>query len=324
MKGRLRLMARFCALMLSLGLSSSGWADVYPDRPIKIVGGFAPGGNVDTIARILAPELGKRLGQQVIVEARPGAGGAIAAAGVANAAPDGYTLLLASGGHAVSGALSKSQPFDTVEGFEWISTATVFPFVLAARARGDVSSVQTLLALARHNPGSVTFGTPGVGSTPHLIGELLAAQAGVKLLHVPYKGEAAALTGLLGGEIQMVVAAATAPLPHIEAGRLIALAVTGASRWDRLPSVPTVQEAGVAGFDVGSWGGLAAPRSTPKAIIDRLNVEMQGVLAVPEVQQRLKDIGGVPQGSSPELFRKRVQDETARWSKLIQATGITQ
>lgn len=309
------------ALIASSAFSGAALAQLQ-DRPIRLLGGFAPGGNVDTIARILAPELARRLGRPVVVEARPGAGGAIAAAAVSTAPADGHTLLLVSGGHAVSGALNKSQSFDTVKGFEWVSTATVFPFVLAMRAGEPSSSIEKMLAAARDKPGTISFGTPGVGSTPHLIGELLASRAGVKLLHVPYKGEAAALTGLLGGEIQMVVAAATAPLPHIKSGRLTAIGVTGSQRWDQLPSVPTVQEAGVPGFDVGSWAGIAAPRGTPKAIIDLLNAELRAVLQVPEVRQRLMDLGGVTQASTPEAFEKRVSDDLTRWSGVIQAAGI--
>ena len=289
------------AVLASLGAGGSV-AQVLQDRPVRLLGGFAAGGNVDTIARLLAPELSRRLGRPVVVEARPGAGGAIAAQAVATAPPDGHTLLLVSGGHAVSGALNKAQSFDTVKGFEWISTATVFPFVLAMRAGEPTSSIEKMLAAAREKPGTMSFGSPGVGSTPHLIGELLASRAGVKLLHVPYKGEAAALTGLLAGEINMVVAAATAPLPHIKSGRLVAIGVTGSQRWDQLASTPTVQEAGVAGFDVGSWAGIAAPRGTPRPVVDRLNTDLRAVLEVPEVRQRLIDLGGVPQASTPEAF----------------------
>lgn len=297
-------------------------AQDYPTRPVKIVQGFAPGGNADTIARILGHELSKSLGQPVIVEARPGAGGNLAADAVSKALPDGHTLLLVTGGHAVSGALYRSLSYQTVQSFEMISTATFFPFMVIARSDGKHQTLRALLDAAKAAPESITFGTAGVGATQHLTGELLASMAGVRFLHVPYKGDAAALAGLLGGDPTFVVAPATAALPHIKSGKLKPLAVTGATRWPGLREVPTVEEAGVPGFDVRSWIGIATTAGTPKHIVDRLNAEMQRVLAVPEVRTKLEAFGGEVRGSTGAEMRTRVITEVQRWASIIRDAKI--
>jgi len=265
----IRLIAALAAVVLALGAQ----AQDYPVRPIRIIQGFAPGGNADSIARLLGQEMSKSLGQPVVVEAKPGAGGNIAAEAVAHAQPDGYTLLLAVGGHSVSGALYKALGYKSVESFEWISTATVFPFVLSVRSDSPRQTVAQFIAAARVKPDAVSYGSAGVGSTQHLTGALLASQSGTMMLHVPYKGDAGSLAALLAGDVDFVVAPGTATLPHVKGGRLKAIAVTGAARWQGLPDVPTVQEGGVEGFDVGSWAGLATTAGTPRAIVERLNTE---------------------------------------------------
>ena len=320
-------MRKLASLVCALGLAAAAAgaaAQDYPNRPLKIVQGFAPGGNADTIARVLAQEMSKGLGQPIVVEARPGAGGNLAPDAVARATPDGYTLLLVTGGHAVSGALYKSLTYQTVDSFEMISTATFFPFVIIVRSDARLQSLPALLQGARAAPESITFGTAGIGATQHLTGELLASMAGVKLLHVPYRGDAAALTGLLGGETTFVIAPATAALPHIKAGKLKAVAVTGSTRWQGMPDVPTVEEGGVAGFDVRSWIGLATTAGTPRAIVDRLNAEMQRALGVPEVRARLEGFGGEVRGSTPAEMRGRVVTEVQRWARVIRDAKIQQ
>lgn len=309
----IRLIAALAAVVLALGAQ----AQDYPIRPIRIIQGFAPGGNADSIARLLGQEMSKSLGQPVIVEAKPGAGGNIAAEAVAHAQPDGYTLLLAVGGHSVSGALYKALGYKSVESFEWISTATVFPFVLSVRSDSPRQTVAQLIAAAGVKPDAVSYGSAGVGSTQHLTGALLASQSGTKMLHVPYKGDAGSLAALLAGDVDFVVAPGTATLPHVKGGRLKAIAVTGVTRWQGLPDVPTVQEGGVAGFDVGSWAGLATTAGTPRAIVERLNVEVQKALQVAEVRARLESFGGEVRGSTPEEMRNRVATEVQRWSKVI-------
>jgi len=309
--------------LAAVSLSPSGaWAQDYPSRPIRIIQGFAPGGNADSIARLLGQEMSRGLGQPVIVETKAGAGGNIAAEAVARAQADGYTLLLAVGGHTVSGALYQTLGYKSVEGFEWISTATVFPFVLSVRSDSPQQTVADLLALARGKPDGVSYGSAGVGSTQHLTGALLASMSATQLLHVPYKGDAAALAALLAGDVNFVVAPGTATLPHVRGGRLKAIAVSGAMRWPGLPEVPTVQEAGVQGFDVSSWAGLATTAGTPRAIVDRLHLEMNKALQVPEIRARLESFGGEVRGSTPEEMRARVASEVQRWAKVIAEARI--
>lgn len=297
-------------------------AQEFPTRPLKIIQGFATGGNADTVARILAHEMAKGLGQPVIVEAKPGAGSTIAADAVAKAAPDGYTLLLVTGGHPVAGALYKSLPYQTVDSFEMISTVTLFQFLVIVRNDSPAQSIRALLDMARAKPESVAFGSAGTGATQHLTGELLSGMAGVKFMHVPYKGDSAAITGLLGGDTQFVIAPATAALGPIRAGRLRAIAATGATRWQRMPDVPTVAESGVADFDVRSWMGLATTAGTPQAVIARLNAEMQRTLLSPEVRSKLEEIGGDVRGGTPAEMRNRVATELSNWTQVIRQARI--
>ncbi len=320
MKGHIAKWA--VAAFVAINAIPAAIAQEYPNRPIKMIQGFAPGGNADVVARILGQEMSKGLGQPIIVEARPGAGGTLGSDAVARAAPDGYTLLLATGGHSVSGALYKSLPYNPVDSFEWISTASFISFVLVERSDAKLRTLRELLQAARAKPGSISFGSAGIGATQHLTGELLASMADVKLLHVPYKGDSAALTGLLGGEINFVVAPATATLPHVKAGKLIVLGVASSSRWQGMPDVPTVAESGVAGFEVRSWTGIGTPAGTPRPIVNRLNAEMQRVLQVPEVRSKLESIGGDVQGSTSEELRNHVAREVARWSKVIREANI--
>ena len=297
-------------------------AQGYPNHPIRIIQGFAPGGNADVIARIIGQEIAKGLGQPVLVEAKPGAGGIIASDFVAKAAPDGYTLLLVTGGHAVSGATYATLPFDPVKSFDMISTITFVQFVIVVRGDSRLQSIPALLALAKATPESVSYGSAGVGSTQHLAGELLAYMSHVKLMHVPYKGDALAITGLLGGETQSVIAPATALLAQLKAGKLRALAVTGRTRMPSMPDIPTVDESGVAGFEVRPYLGLAAPAGTPRTIVERLHVEVQRALQVPEVRARLEEIGGEVKGSTPDEMRNLIAADLERWVKVIKAGNI--
>ena len=297
-------------------------AQSYPDRPIKILQGFAPGGNADAIARTVGMEMAKGLGQSAVVEAQAGAGGTIAATTVSKAKPDGYTLLLATGGHAVAGALYNNLAYRTVQDFEMISTITYFPFLIVVPANSKYASLSALLNAARSNPTEVSYGSAGIGSTQHLSGELLASLSRTQLLHIPFRGDAAALTALLGGEIPMMVAPPTAVMANIKAGKLKALATTGPQRWAGLPEVPTVAEQGVAGYDVQSWAGLMAPAGTPRAVVDRLHAEVQKVLAVPAVRSRLEDMGGEVRGSTPEEMRNLVAQQTQRWVQVINDAKI--
>ena len=311
------------AMMIALAAAlPHAAAQEFPVRPLKIIQGFAPGGNADTVARILAQEMAKGLGQAIVVEARPGAGSTIAADAVAKAAPDGYTLLLVTGGHVVAGALYKSLPYQTVDSFEMISTATFFPFLVIVRSDFPAQSIRALLDLAKARPDSVAFGSAGTGATQHLTGELLGGMAGVKFLHVPYKGDSAAITGLLGGDTQFVIAPATAALGQIRAGRLRAIAATGPARWQGMPDVPSVAESGVADFDVRSWMGLATSAGTPQPVINRLNAEMQRTLRTAGVRSKLEEIGGEVRGSTPGEMRSRIASELKNWTQVIRQAKV--
>ena len=306
----------------ALMLPGVALAQAYPDRPIKIMQGFAPGGNADNIARTVGMEMGKGLGQNIVVEAQAGAGGTIAATTVAKARPDGYSLLLATGGHAVAGALYNNLAYRTVQDFEMVSTITYFPFLVVVPANSKYPSLSALLAAARANPTEVSYGTAGIGSTHHLAGELLASMSKTQLLHVPFRGDSASLTSLLGGEIPMIIAPPTAVMANIKSGKLRAIATTGPQRWQGLPDVPTVSEQGVSGYDVQSWAGLMAPAGTPKPVIDRLNAELQKALLVPAVKTRLEDMGGEVRGSTSEEMRNMVATQTQKWIQVVNDAKI--
>ena len=315
--------ARRTSMLLALLLAATGTAaQEFPVHPLKIVQGFAAGGNADTAARVLGNEMSKSLGQPIVVETRPGAASTIAADLVAKAAPDGYTLLLVTGGHPVAGALYKSLPYNTVDSFQMISTATFFPFLVIIRGDSPAQNLRSLLDAARAKPDTVTFGSAGIGATQHLTGELLGKMAKVKLVHVPYKGDTAAIAALLGNEIRFIIAPATAALGQLRAGRLRALAATGPTRWEGLPDVPTVAESGVADFDVRSWMGLATTHGAPGAIVNRLNAVMLRALQVPEVRAKFAEMGGEVRGSTPEEMRARVERELQNWSRVIHDAGI--
>jgi tripartite-type tricarboxylate transporter receptor subunit TctC len=313
----------FAAAALAAAACPAARAQSWPARPIKALQGFAVGGNADTIARVVGTEMSRGLGQPLVVEAVAGAGGTLASAAVARAAPDGYTLLLATGGHAVAGALYEKLPYKTIESFQMVSTVTFFPFLIVTAPGSKFANLSQVLAAAKAAPESVSYGTAGVGSTHHLIGELLSKMAGVKLLHVPFRGDSASVTGLLGGEIDLVVAPPTAVLGHLKAGKLHAIATTGARRWAAMPDVPTVAEQGVGGFDVTSWAGWMLPAGAPAAIVERLNAETQKALQADTVKARLAEMGGEARGSSPQEMAAMVAAEVKKWSQVVADAQIT-
>lgn len=298
------------------------WSQGYPERAIKIYQGFAPGGNADTIARVVSIEMAKGLGQSFVVEAQTGAGGTIAATTVARAKPDGYTLLLATGGHAVAGALYNSLPYKTVADFEMVSTITYFPFLFVTGVDSKYRNFADLLAAARVTPGGLAYGTAGIGSTHHLAGELLSKMAKAQMLHVPYRGDAASLTALLAGDVPFIIAPPTAVMSNIKAGKIRAIAATGPQRWQGLPDVPTVAEQGVPGYDVRSWAGLMAPAGTPRTVVERLNAELQKALQMPTVKTRLEDMGGEARGSTPDEMKAMVSSELQKWTQVVAEANI--
>ena len=304
------------------GTALTAWGQSYPDRAVKIYQGFAAGGNADAIARLIGGEISKGLAQSVVIETQAGAGGTIAAGSVARAKPDGYTLLLATGGHAVAGALYNTLAYKTVADFEMVSTITFFPFLLVVQADSKYRSFADLLTAARAAPKAVAYGSAGIGSTHHLAGELLSKMAKAEMLHVPYRGDAASLTALLAGDVPLVIAPPTAVLSNIKAGKLRAIATTGNQRWPGLPDLPTVAEQGVSGYDVRSWAGLMAPAGTPRAVVDRLNAETLKALQLPAVRTRLEEIGGEARGSTPDEMKAMVASEVQRWSQVVADANI--
>jgi tripartite-type tricarboxylate transporter receptor subunit TctC len=299
-------------------------ADVlsYPNQPIKLVQGFPAGGNVDVLARIMGEEMSQGLGQPVVIEARPGAVGSIAAEMIARSPPDGYRLLFLPSAHAVTAALYKSIKYHAVDDFTWISTVSFYPFVMVARADSKLQSLAGLLQEARANPGRLRYGSTGIGSIHHMTLELLARATGTRFTNIPYRGEGHAITGLLTGDIDFVISTVTVARPQIEAGALRALGVTSKVRWRDLPDVPTFDEAGSPGFEVISWSGLAGPPGLPGPIVERLNAEVRRALAVPAVRQRLEKLGGDPRATTPEEMRALVAGQVALWAKLSREASI--
>lgn len=320
----LPLLSRRLMLAAALGaLVAPARAQTYPTRPIRLLHGFAPGGAADTLSRIVAEDLQKRLGHPVIVEAKPGAGGNIAAEAVAKAPPDGYTLGLVTGAHAISAATYKSLSFDPVDSFEMISTVVYYALVIAVRADHPAKTLGELLAAAKAKPGSVSFGSVGFGSTHHLAGELLAADAGVELVHVPYRGDSQAITALLSGDVPMIVGTSVLLAPQIESGAVRALAVTSPTRSALLPNVPTVEEAGVRGYDVRTWAGLIAPRGTPPAVIATLNAAVQDTLKDPQIRARVETaVGGDVRGSTPAEMKALITREITKWNAVVERAKL--
>jgi tripartite-type tricarboxylate transporter receptor subunit TctC len=322
MHPRLRRLCPLFALGMALCALPAAAQD-FPSHPIRIVVGFPPGGGVDLVARLIGQEMGKGLGQPVIVENKPGAAGSIGANFVAKAEPDGTTLLVTPGGHALFGAVFNALPFDTVESFSWISNVINVPFFAAVRADSKFQAMADVIAAAKSAPEKISFGSAGPGSTHHLVGAMLGAATNVKFLHVPYRGDAPVINALLGGEIDFAFATPTQVIANVEAGKFRALATTAALRAAQLPNVPTVQEAlGVKDFDVRTWFALAAPAGLPAPIVARLNDELRKALGSAEVRKGLATIGGDIAPTTPSEMRERVARELATWSRIVDAAQI--
>ena len=323
-KVRLKICLTSCVVAASLSmLLAPAAAQDYPNRIIKVVVGFPAGGGVDTSARVVAQEMSKGLGQTMVVENKPGAAGTLGAAEVARSAPDGYTLLVTPGGHAIFGAIFKSLSFDTVKSFDWISNIVTVPFFVVVPAGSEFRSLVDVVAKARAAPGTVSFGSAGPGTTHHLGIELLGGKTGVKFLHVPYRGDAPVITALLGGEVQFGLGTPTLTIENIKGGKLRALAVASNRRFAGLPDVPTVEQAlGISDYDVRTWFAMAGPAGMPKPVVERLNAELRKAVAVPEVGARLAGIGGEPAAGSSAEMRDRVARELSTWTKTVEDAGI--
>ena len=312
-----------CALGGTLSVPAPALADAYPAKPVRIVVPFASGGAIDLIVRAVSPQLAKELGQPVVIENRPGAGGNIGTEAVAKSAPDGYTLLAGtSATHGANAGLFAKLPYDPRKDFAPIAHLSGVPNVLVVTPASGIRSVDDLIAAARKTPGKLTFGSAGNGTSLHLAGELFAAEAKVQLVHVPYKGGAPATTDLLGGQITMMFNTVPVALPQIRGGKLVPLAVTAAKRHFALPDVPTFAELGYKGMIVATWTGLLAPAGTPREIVDKVAGAVERSLQDKGVAEALRAQGAEPEYMPPDAFARYVDSEIARWTKVIRALDI--
>jgi tripartite-type tricarboxylate transporter receptor subunit TctC len=297
-------------------------AQTWPDKPIKLVVPYPAGGNADTTARLLATQLGERLGQQVVVDNRPGGSGTIGAAAVAKAAPDGYTLLLDATAFTVNPSLFAKLPFDAGKDFAPISLVTQVPLLLVVPAASPFKTMADVVAAARSKPGQLTYASAGNGGAQHLAGELFKQGAKVSATHIPYRGGAPALTDLIGGQVDLMFSATTASGPFVKSGKLRALAITSAQRTEGWTQVPTVAESGLPRFQVNEWNGLFAPAGTPQPILQRLEAETRAIVASAEMKKRFAELGVQGVGSSAQEFSAFVKSETAKWAGVIRTSGI--
>jgi tripartite-type tricarboxylate transporter receptor subunit TctC len=294
--------------------AAAALAQAFPSKPVRIVVPFPPGGGADTLARIMEPKLAGIWAQPIVVENRPGASGHIGADFVAKSAPDGYTLLMSS---------TASLTEKNVNQFAPVSLVSASAYIVTANPGVGATNIRELIALAKANPGKLSFGSSGTGAASHLSAELFKSMAGVDLLHVPYKGTGQAVTDLLAGHVNLMFAPAQTVMPYVHAGKLKALAVTGSRRSETLPNLPTVAESGLPGYEAVGWFGLLAPAATPKATVAKVSVEANRVLAMSDVREKMLGLGADPAGNTPEEFARFIRDDQAKWSRLMKEAGIT-
>jgi tripartite-type tricarboxylate transporter receptor subunit TctC len=312
-------------LFVALALLAAGTAQAqdWPAKAIRIVVPFAPGGVADNSARVIAEPLAKRLGQQVVVENRPGASGNIGSAAVAQSAPDGYTLLLGfDGTMVINPHVFPNIPFDTLRDFAAVTKLGDAALLLVAHPSVGAKSLADFISIARKSPKSWAYGTSGTGGTPHLAGELLKQRTGFALEHIPYKGGGQAIADVVGGQIPLVFTAIATAQQYVRGGRLVALGVPGAKRSAALPDTPTFQESGLQDFDVSSWTGIFAPARTPRVVIGRLRDELSAVLKTDFVRERYATLGIEPVGNAPDEFTAQVAADLARWEKVVKAANV--
>lgn len=315
--GRIALLA-----IVSITLPAIAWAQHYPDRPIKLIVPVPPGGGVDILSRAIGQKMSVSMGVPVVIDNRAGASAAIGTEALATAKPDGYTIMMGYSAHATNPIFNPNLPYNTKKDFAAIAHVGYIPLILVVPASSPVNSVKELIALAKSKPGQLQFASGGAGAGAHLSGELLMVTAGVDIIHVPYKGNAPALNDLLGGHVSMMFDTINTSLPHVKAGTLKALAVTSNKRSSLAPSVPTMIEAGLPGFEISAWYVMFAPANTPKEIMQRLNAEVNKALKDPELRANLGDQGVELTGGTSEEADAFVNGELERWAKIIKTTGI--
>ena len=306
------------------GVASAAQA-AYPTRPIRIVVAYTPAGTTDILARIIGQKMNEAWGQPVIIDNRPGANGNIGTEYAAKAQPDGHTFLMTTAGpHGINPSLYRKLGYDAVKDFAAVSLVALVPNVLVVNNSLPVKDVKGLIAYAKANPGKLSYGSPGAGSTAHLSAELFKSMTGTSIVHVPYKGSAGVLSDVMGGQIALTMDNLPPYLPQIKAGKIRALAVTPVKRSPALPDVPTVAEAGVPGYVSSAWFGLVAPAAAPKDVINKLSVETARILQLPDIKPRIADLGAEPIGSTPEQFSAHIKAEIAKWAKVIKDASVEQ
>jgi tripartite-type tricarboxylate transporter receptor subunit TctC len=302
-------------------VSRIAWAQAYPSRPVRIIAPTAPGGAPDILARLIGPWLSERLGQQFVVENRPGSGNNIGTEAVVRAAPDGYTLLMVSSSNAINATLYDKLNFVFLRDIAAVAGIISLPFVMVVNPSVPAKTVPEFTAYAKANPGKISFGSPGIGTPGHVAGELFKMMAGVEMIHVPYRGGGAVLSDLLGGQVQALFGTTSLTVEQVMAGKLRPLAVTSATRWEGLPDIPTVGDF-VPGYEASSVFGLGAPKKTPVEIVDKLNRAINAALDDPKLKTRLVELGGTLLAGSPADFSKLIADDTEKWGKVIRAANI--
>jgi len=309
------------AAIAALVFAATAQPQDYPAKPIRVVVPFPPGGGTDLMARTVVQKLGESLGATIVIDNRGGAGGTIGTELVAKSPPDGYVLLVVSASHAINPGLYRKLPYDSVRDFTPVTMLTSGPGLLVVHPSVPVRTVKEFIALARSRPGQLNYASAGIGTPPHLAGELFKTLAGVDIVHVPYKGNGPAYTDLIGGHVSVMFPTIPTAIPHVRAGKLRALAVTTRSRTAITPELPTISESGVPGYDVSSWYGLLAPAGTPAATVARLQREIVKVLRLPDVSEKLMAQGLDLVGNTPEEFAAILKSEIAKWAKVVTASG---
>ncbi len=313
--------AAVCLAALALA-APVGAQQAYPQKPVRLIAPFAPGGGTDILARLFGQKMTEALGQQIIVDNRPGAGGTIGTDIAAKAPPDGYTLILVSASHVINPGLYRKLPFDAINDFAPITQLATSPGILVVHPGLPVKSVRDLIALAKAKPGQINYASAGSGTPPHLAGELFKVMAGIDMVHVPYKGNAQALTALLTGEISMAGTALPSAMPYIPNGRLRPIAVTSVRRSPAVPQVPTLAQAGARGYEYASEFGLLLPARVPVEVVNKLHAEIARILKTPEMAERLGSQGYEVAGAGPEEYAAAIRRDLAKWSKVIRAANI--
>ncbi len=319
-----RYLSRLLCLALLAAWSGVASAQAYPVKPVRVVVPSSAGGGTDIVARILAPDLSKRLGQQVIVDNRPGAGTMIGIEVAAKSAPDGYTLLMGLSTLAINSALYKKVPYDPVRDFAPITQVASSASIIVVHPSVPVKTVKELVAFARARPGQMNYASAGTGTYPHMTMELFLSMSKLKMVHIPYKGTAPAMIDMVAGHTSVMAATVLTGMPQIRAGRLRPLGITSLTRSSVAPEIPTIAEAGLPGYESVQWYGLLAPAQTPKEIINRLHAELTRILQQPDIKERFAGDGADPVGNTPEQFARFIQSELVKWAKVAREAGIKQ